>query len=213
MKISLIFALFLTGVDRSNTFAPSKSTALKRSSPPLFSKSNEDDLQTNTPRSVNQMNDSLISARTARIAMPLAAILSLALPKAALAKASSSQFDATIKTYFPGSIPSTTVLLRVQSTLRKRQYLPYNTLLATSLSSDEIVNTPASIINLLRNKLSESKDGGVYSLGGLGGIPFTGDAGMDDLLSHAPKDGKIVILFGSQVSTIESHVYVLYMLR
>jgi len=90
-------------------------------------------------------------------------------------------------------------MLRVQSTLRKRQYLPYNTLLATSLSSEEIVNTPTSLINLLRTKFSETKDGGVYSLGGLGGIPFAGEAGMDDLLSHAPKDGRVVILFAPQV--------------
>ena len=206
MKISIFLSVLLTIFELNDAFAPSKSHLLKKRSlpTPLFSKPSEDSskAEANYIHDI-QMKDSLISARSARVLMPLTALVSQALlPREAFAKASSSQFDTTIKTYFPGSIPSNTVLLRAQSTLRKRQYLPYNTLLATSLSSDEVLNTPTSLVNLLRYKLSESKDGGIYSLGGLGGIPFAGDAGMYDLLSHAPEDGRVLILFGPQVCKI-----------
>jgi len=71
--------------------------------------------------------------------------------------------------------------------------------MATSLPREEILFTPISLISQLRNKLSEAKDGGVYALGGLGGIPFAGLAGMGDFLSHSPKDGKVLILFGPHV--------------
>ena len=144
--------------------------------------------------------DALISARAARIIAPVSSLSSLLFPSSALAKASSGgAFDQSITSFFPGAIPTTTVQLRVLSTLRKREYRQYNTIMGTSLSGDEILNTPTSLVNQLRNKLLEAKDGGVYSLGGLGGIPFAGTAGMNDLMSHVPTDGKLIILYGSNI--------------
>ena len=196
MKVSSVLILYSLPA-LGEAFAPSNSLSFGRPSANLFSTS--DSYDTNPIHSDLSFNP-LLSPREARLVLPLLTVLSQTFPQVAQAKSSSPEFENALTTYFPGSIPSTTVLLRVQSTLRKRQYFPYNTLLATSLSSDEVLNTPTSIINLLRNKLSESKDGGVYSLGGLAGIPFAGDAGMDDLLSHAPKDGRIIILFAPQVN-------------
>ncbi len=143
----------------------------------------------------------LLSARDARVSLPLATAAAMIFtPTLANAKASTSTgFDKALKDYFPGAIPSTTVLLRVQSILRKRQYYPYNTLIGTSISSEEIVNTPTSVINQIRSKFSETKDGGVYTLGGLGGIPFAGVSGMYDMLSHIQKDGRALIIFGPNV--------------
>jgi len=147
----------------------------------------------------------MLSPRAARINLPLSlltassfATITTTTPLPSIAKPT-PLFDQSLSTYFPGSIPSNTALLRLQSTLRKRQYFPYNTLLASSLPSDEIVHTPTSLISQLRSKLCEAKDGGVYALGGLDGIPFTGDAGMKDLLSHGPKDGRILIVFGPHI--------------
>jgi len=149
--------------------------------------------------SESSTDNSMLSPRMARIVLPLSTLLLN--PALASAKASSSggAFDQALKEYFPGSIPSTTVFLRAQSTLRKRQYYPYNTLIATSLPTDEIVNTPTSIVNQIRSKFSEVKDGGVYNLGGLGGIPFAGMTGVSDMLSHAQKDGRVLIIFGPNV--------------
>lgn len=149
-------------------------------------------------------NQYVVTPRTARLKIPLATLFTQASVFTFISPETShagtmSSFDASLKEFFPGSIPSSTVLLRVQSTLRKRQYLPYNTLLASSLPTEEILQTPTSLINIIRNKLCESKDGGIYSLGGLGGIPFAGDAGMEDLFLHAPQDGRIVIVFGPNV--------------
>ncbi len=201
MNIYLILALIFV-VDNGYAFAPASSSLTQCSKLYLYS-ARASDKEHDVLSANSNTKDPIVSAREARVSGPFAILLSQALPKAAFAKGV-NQFDETVKIYFPGSIPSTTVLLRVQSTLRKRQYQPYNTILASSISSDEIVNTPTSVVNLLRNKLSESKDGGVYTLGGLGGIPFTGSAGIDDLLSHAPKDGRIMIYFGPQVSRMIS---------
>lgn len=154
----------------------------------------------------------VLSPRTARLKMPLNILLSLQASSSTLtflppepshaataSSKSATNFDSSLKEFFPGSIPSSTVLLRVQSTLRKRQYLPYNTILASSIPNEEILSTPISLMSILRNKLCESKDGGIYSLGGLGGIPFAGDRGMEDLFLHAPQDGRIVIVFGPNI--------------
>lgn len=142
----------------------------------------------------------LVSARVARIIAPVSSLSCLLFPSASLAKSSSGgAFDQSIASFFPGSIPTTTVQLRVLSTLRKREYRQYNTIMGTSLSGDEILNTPTSLVNQLKTKLLEAKDGGVYSLGGLGGIPFAGTAGMADLMSHVPTDGKLVLIYGPNI--------------
>jgi len=198
--LSVILAIFAC---TSHAFSPIQ-VSLASSSGTLLKMSKQEVV--NQHANFNCKNrDPILSPREARINLPFSLLLSTAAatatwtPSPAYAKQSSPQFEQSLKQYFPGSIPSSTVLLRVQSTLRKRQYLPYNTLISTSLPTEEIIHTPTSLISQLRTKLSEAKDGGIYALGGLGGIPFAGDAGMGDMLSHSPKDGKIVILFGPHV--------------
>jgi hypothetical protein len=211
-QISIFLALVLNfyHIDTSHSFAPNRIQIQTASASSSILRMKKRD-NTNVNANDNMNTNPILSPREARLNIPISTLVSSLLltttvgavavtaPSPAYAKQSSPQFEQSIRQYFPGSIPTTTVILRVQSTLRKRQYLPYNIHLATSLPREEILFTPISLISQLRNKLSEAKDGGVYALGGLAGIPFAGDAGMGDFLSHSPKDGKIVILFGPHV--------------
>lgn len=207
MRVALLVSLLWThkAIALSPTSTPLLKKSCLHSSSRLYADINIDygSQGANKVRNLfenHQSSNSMLSPRMARISIPLSTLLLN--PTLASAKASSSSggaFDQALKQYFPGSIPSTTVFLRVQSTLRKRQYYPYNTLIATSLPTDEIVNTSTSIVNQIRSKFSEVKDGGVYNLGGLGGIPFAGMTGVNDMLSHAQKDGRVLIIFGPNV--------------
>lgn len=51
----------------------------------------------------------------------------------------------------------------------------------------------------LQRSLTLAKDGGVFNLGGLGGVPFVGKSGFGAFLSHVPVKGKVVILYGPHV--------------
>ena len=95
---------------------------------------------------VNAMKDpmnensfpNLVSAQMACIIAP-AMILSTSFSANALP--SSEGFDAARSQYFPGALGSSVITLCVVSTLWKRGYFPYNTLVASSLCSDDINDT------------------------------------------------------------------------
>ena len=143
-----------------------------------------------------------IDTRNARITAPLSAVAASMLPLSSVFTApanaaSSSAFEAGMRKSFPGSLPNSAVALRVASALKERGYTPTNTLFASSVCSDEINDTADSIVADLQNKLQVD---GVFSLGGLGGLPFVGITGMGAFLSHCPEPGgKVFIVFGPHV--------------
>ena len=153
------------------------------------------------------INDSMMTARQARIMSPMAALMAynLQVPKAFAEEEddeeilSSKKFKGAVKKYFPGASTSSDVTLRLARALRDRGYNERNTLLGASLCSDEINDTPVSLINALQSKLLETRDGGVFNLGGLGGLPFVGTSGFGAFTSHCPENGKVVIVFGPHV--------------
>jgi len=149
-------------------------------------------------------DDNLMTPREARINAPLTALTASALtglvsPSAANAVLSSPDFDTSVRTFFPGAIPNSVVNLRVTKKLKDRSYRPYNTILGSSLCSDEIDSTSLSLVQNLQRSLTLVKDGGVFNLGGLGGVPFVGKSGFGAFLSHVPTSGKVVILYGPHV--------------
>ena len=156
-----------------------------------------------------------LSARDARVRGPLtaasAALASSLLgggagPAAALSvpgissdPPQNSAFVSSARQYFPASLPSSTVAKRAVSALKERGYRPENTLLASSLCSDEINDTRLSLYAALQDSLTKANSGGVFNLGGLGGVPFVGPSGFGAFFSHAPRDGKIAIVYGPHV--------------
>jgi hypothetical protein len=152
---------------------------------------------------VNASDDSVMTAREARITGPLSTIAAATLlsnaGKAEAAINSSPDFDSSVRTFFPGAVPNTVVNNRAAERLLSRGYRPYNTILGSSLCSDEIDSTALSLMQQLQKSLTLKKDGGVFNLGGLGGVPFVGKSGFGAFLSHVPVSGKVIILYGPHV--------------
>jgi len=158
----------------------------------------------------NNVNDDDIvidtATREARITAPLSAALAslvplttggiIASPQISNAASDGGSFESSLRSQFPGSLSDSAVALRVAAALRERGYTPTNTLVGSSLCSDEINDTSESLIGDFQNKLGVE---GVFNLGGLGGLPFVGISGMGAFTSHCPVDGKIFIVFGPHV--------------
>jgi hypothetical protein len=150
-------------------------------------------------------SDSVVSAREARIMAPLSAMFTAAgltlstAVEPALAIPSSPDFDTSIRTFFPGAMQNSGIILRVAKKLSSRNYRPYNTILGSSLCSDEIDSTTLSLQDGFKQAMAVKKDGGVFNLGGLGGVPFVGKSGFGAFLSHVPESGKVLIMYGPHV--------------
>jgi len=152
--------------------------------------------------------------RQARIEAPLSLLSSLLLPIppaiAAIPTLPSAPSTTTtttkqlMQTYFPGALPSSTVVQRLHRTLR--QYTSTNTLLASSLCSDELNDEPSSLMSQLERTFHH----GSFSLGGLGGLPFAGISGIQAMISHVPSqskqdpNGNILLVFGPHVGIASS---------
>ena len=151
-------------------------------------------------------SDSVLSARDARIMAPLSAMITTAglslttgVQPAQAAAPGSPDFDTSIRTFFPGSLPNSSIISKVQKRLSTREYRPYNTILGASLCSDEIDSTTLSLQDGFKSAMAVKKDGGVFNLGGLGGVPFVGKSGFGAFLSHVPTNGKVLIMYGPHV--------------
>jgi len=145
-----------------------------------------------------------MQTREARILAPLSAVLTASLSLGYAGPANAAPvFDSNMRKNFPGAMSNSAIALRVASTLKERGYTPSNTLFGNSLCSDEINDTSESLVNDFQNKLQV---GGVFNLGGLGGLPFVGVSGMGAFLSHCPDSGKVFIVFGPHVGVSKDGV-------
>lgn len=101
-------------------------------------------------------------------------------------------FDTNLRSIFPQAINNYDLAIRVvQTLLERRGYSASNTLLTTSLCSDE-----------LAKQLSDDF-GGIYgnsfNLGGLAGFPFAGNIGFQTMCGHIPDGGGCLLLYGPHV--------------
>jgi hypothetical protein len=78
-------------------------------------------------------------------------------------------FDKLVKSTFPGAISDRELKERVVSVLNDRGFTADNTLLATSLCSDEVARVlEDDFVHVYGNN---------FNLGGLAGFPFAGNTG------------------------------------
>lgn len=168
--------------------------------------------ESNTDNNVEINNEPEPIARQARVITPINTMMAMMgaltaeVPVFPALAAPEQNFDAALNRYFPGSLTSSAVALRVASSLLKRDYGPKNVLLGSSLCSDEINYVPDSLTTSLNKRLCNQKNGGVFNLGGLGGLPFVGTSGFGAFASHCPEQGNIVIVFGPHVGISEKGV-------
>jgi len=174
----------------------------------------------------------LLSSRKARIRIPfdssilfLSTVFGGAMPSVALPSSSTTtspvalkDFNSSLKSYFAGSIANDDIVKKLLvPALKKRGFTRSNTLLGSSLCSDEIndgtssrtllhfvhgafgASTSSSSSSNSLGKSVSASPSGIFSLGGLGGIPAVGMTGFGAFFSHCPDDGKVLIVYGPHV--------------
>lgn len=92
---------------------------------------------------------------------------------------------------FPGALPSHRMAKACAKLLEKHGYNDTNTLLSTSLCSDEVNR---DIEDEMRQYFGNS-----YALGGLAGFPFGGVVGFGNMAHHIPTGGHGLVFFGPHV--------------
>ena len=102
-----------------------------------------------------------------------------------------SQFDINLRSIFPQAISNYDLAIRAVQLLEQRGFSASNTLLTTSLCSDE-----------LAKQLSDDFGGifgNSFNLGGLAGFPFAGNIGFQTMCGHIPDGGGCLLLYGPHV--------------
>ena len=163
-------------------------------------------------RQLKQPN--VVSARQARILVPLASLAPLAIQPVVTAAAPSYMEDPTfyssLKKYFSGAVPSTQLADRVLTILEGREFAPGSVLVGSSLCSEggEAKNERSILYERIIAGLGTegTVPSGVVSLGGIAGIPFAGPAGFESFFSFSPKSGKVVIVYGPTVGVTEDGI-------
>jgi len=105
--------------------------------------------------------------------------------------AENAEFDALVKSNFPGAISNKSLATKVVSVLEGKGYTPANTLLATSLCADELARVlEDDFVKVYGNN---------FNLGGLSGFPFAGNTGFGAMAAHIPDDGFCLVVHGPHV--------------
>jgi len=105
------------------------------------------------------------------------------------------QFDANLRSIFPQAINNHDFAIRAVQALERHFFSASNTLLTTSLCSDE-----------LAKQLSDDFSGiygNSFNLGGLAGFPFAGNIGFQTMCGHIPDGGGCLLLYGPHVGVTE----------
>jgi len=150
-----------------------------------------------------------VTPRAARIEMPLQTLLGSGLmwmPVAApvcAAQDGFAVFESTMRKYFPQALPTAVVSNKVRAALADRKFSRTNTLFGASISPDEINTKPKESLSVVLEEYL-SKHSGIYCLGGIGGLPMQGVRGMAEFLSHSPRKGRVLILFGPNLGIADN---------
>lgn len=98
--------------------------------------------------------------------------------------------DAMVRNYFPGAMRNNDTIKAAVRLAESLNMTQENTLFSYSICPDEINHNDGELANILHNHF-----GPPFSLGGLGGIPFSGKTGFGAYASHVPDNGNIFVLF------------------
>eukprot|EP00562_Extubocellulus_spinifer_P035901 CAMPEP_0178681516 /NCGR_PEP_ID=MMETSP0699-20121125/1277_1 /TAXON_ID=265572 /ORGANISM="Extubocellulus spinifer, Strain CCMP396" /LENGTH=307 /DNA_ID=CAMNT_0020325979 /DNA_START=70 /DNA_END=993 /DNA_ORIENTATION=- len=107
------------------------------------------------------------------------------------APAFDERFDSIVRSVFPSSITNSDLEYRVVSALAERGFTTSNTLLCSSLCSDELATRLADDFAKIYGRN--------FNLGGLAGFPFAGNIGFQTMSGHIPDSGFCLLIYGPHV--------------
>jgi hypothetical protein len=99
-----------------------------------------------------------------------------------------------LDTHFPGALPGPVVHERLVKALRGYGFEPPNTILGTSICSDEINTVDGTLVDTMKKYWGTN-----FPMGGIGGAPYVGKTGFHAFSHHVPDNGNVLILFGPHV--------------
>jgi hypothetical protein len=92
---------------------------------------------------------------------------------------------------FPGALPYASAIDTILADLARIGIQPQQILLGRSICVDDITNT--------KDKFVHPEIKGPFTLGGLGGLPFSGETGLEAFAHHIPEDGTAFLLIGPHI--------------
>jgi hypothetical protein len=101
--------------------------------------------------------------------------------------------------HFPGALPGPEVHERLANVLGEYGIKPTNTILGTSVCSDEINTVNGTLVDTMKKHWGTN-----FPLGGIGGAPYVGKTGFFAFSHHVPDDGNVIVLYGPHVGITAS---------
>jgi hypothetical protein len=119
-----------------------------------------------------------------------------------LTTANLNTFNTELYLDFPGALPGPVLHERLTQNLKQYGFEPDNTILGTSICSDEINSVKGTLVDTMKEYWGEN-----FLLGGIGGAPYVGKTGFGAFSHHVPKNGNVLVLFGPHVGiTVDGEV-------
>ena len=113
----------------------------------------------------------------------------------------SNNVVALTRKHFPAAMGSKEVLAKVKTTLRSFGANPSNMLSTYSVCPDEINHRDGQIVDQFTKEFGGGK---VFDLGGLAGVPFTGQTGWSAFSHHIPDGGHAFVFHASHIGISNS---------
>merc|ERR1712217_342392 len=101
--------------------------------------------------------------------------------------------------HFPGALPGPEVHNRLLEVLGDYGFKPENTILGTSICSDEINTVNGTMVDLMKQYWGTN-----FPLGGIGGAPYVGKTGFFAFSHHVPDNGNVLVVYGPHVGITAS---------
>jgi hypothetical protein len=104
------------------------------------------------------------------------------------------QLKKTMDVSFPGALPGPAVHERLIEILGGHGFMPENTILGTSICSDEVNTLKGTLVDTMKEHW-----GTHFPLGGIGGAPYAGKTGFFAFSHHVPENGNVLVFYGPHV--------------
>lgn len=107
--------------------------------------------------------------------------------------------DSLVRTHYPGALPASVFRRKMIGWLEDTLGMDMaHILLATSVCADDVVFITDVAGNIETQRATQEMFG-LFEMGGLAGLPFTGKTGMTAFAHHVPDNGAACIVYGPHI--------------